>query len=70
MPYLPSGSEIEHPERGGIVKTIKKHFSNPDNTYICFYKNYSLQGFYVPNINTENYNYEYNLLAPIDLLIS
>jgi hypothetical protein len=57
-------------DRNSLITTIKSHFSNPNNIYICFYKSFSLNDFYVPNINTENYNYEYNLLAPINIFIS
>lgn len=57
----------ERVDRTELIKVIKRHFVNPDNIYICFYKEYPLQGFYIPNINNENYNYEYNLDLPIKI---
>lgn len=48
-----------------VVSAIKAHFKDPDNTYICFYKQTNLSGFYTPNTNNLNYNNEYNLNTSI-----
>ena len=57
--------------KNGLANIIKNHFVNPDKMYICFYKNLDLSGkFKIPDPSTENYNYEYNIIAPISILIS
>ena len=43
-----------------ISTTILDHFVNPENIYICFYKQTTLKGFYIPDKGTYNYNYKYD----------
>ena len=45
-----------------VSKAILDHFENKgENIYICFYKQTTLNGFYIPNKGNYNYNNEYNL---------
>jgi hypothetical protein len=73
VPYIASGTQITDANAGRteIANTIKKHFSNKgENIYVCFYKTYNLTGFKIVDPTTENYNYEYSIVVPIDLAIS
>lgn len=44
-----------------VSNAILNHFKSPENIYICFYKETTLNGFYIPSKGNQNYNYEYNL---------
>ena len=62
----------ENEMKNNVIQIIKSHFTQDalNKTYICFYRDYSLVDFIVPNPQKENYNNEYNIPASIILNIT